>query len=139
MKAHIVILCLLAGGRIQAHHADSMTTARLCALADIETGCCDQPPHTRDLSRYGISRPVWREYTSLPFSAATNPVTAGAVATLILADRCEAFRQKQHREPSEAEIYCLWFRPAFVGRMTLSQREKAERFANLVRLYEAQK
>lgn len=110
-----------------------LTDVRLDALAQIETGVRDNPPGP-DVSRYGISRPVWMTYTSLPFSAATNQFTAKAVASRILGDRLSHFAATHGRPATDAETYILWHKPATIDHPSRKTAEIAARFANLCQL-----
>ena len=97
---------------------------RLAALSQIESGNND---HARgragEVSRWQILKSVWRAHTSLPYSAATNAITAQAVALAVLAERVTAFSAKHGRQPTDAEIYLLWNPKA--------AHSTAQRFANL--------
>ncbi len=122
MKTLIALfLCLT----LQAHALE-----KYVALSMIETGVNDRPPGT-DLSRYGISPPVWREFSKLPPSAATNPVTALNVAHSIMEQRCARFRKGHGRAATDVEAYVLWHRPAEIGHPKARTLERAQRFANL--------
>ena len=104
---------------------------RLAALSQLETNDRDNPPGA-DISRYGISPRVWHEYAGLlPLSAATNQLTAKRIATKILQDRIESFVASYGRQPTEAQVYLLWYRPARVMHPTKRDTEKAQRFSNL--------
>ena len=109
----------------------SMAARRLAALAQIETNNRDNPPGT-DLSRYGISRPVWIAYTAEPVSQATNRWTAAQVASRILRDRIATFTTTHGHPPTEQQVYLLWWRPAYCDHPSAAQSAVAQRFANLV-------
>ena len=119
---------------LKTQPAAGKLSARLAALGMIETGNIDNP-HTEDLSRYGISRPVWREYTDLPYTAATNPIIAGTMVASIMHDRVWRFAAKVGRQPNDVEWYCLWHRPAYATRMRPKDIEIGRRFENLARVY----
>jgi hypothetical protein len=102
------------------------------ALSQIETGDRDIVGVSGDVSRYQISRAVWARYTTLPVSAAKNPLTAFNVAKAIMQDRCTAFEKANHRPPTAAEFYILWHRPAQLNHATRATRDLASRFSNLV-------
>ena len=106
---------------------------RFDALAQIETGRNDNP-RTMDVSRFGISPPVWKQYAhGLSLSAATNPFTALNVAHLVMVDRVDQFVKTHQKQPSDQQWYLLWFRPAHVDQPNKSEQATAERFANLCR------
>lgn len=101
------------------------------ALAQIETGLNDAP-RCADVSRYGISPAVWRQYTALPLSAAQNSITALHVAQAVAADRDAAFAAAHHRRETPFEFYLLWHCPARLNHPNAADRDAATRFANLM-------
>lgn len=111
-------------------NSDALLNLRLNALSQIETGDRDIHPGS-DLSRYAISPAVWATVTHLPASAATNPFTARAAASIILCQRIRHFTE-QHGPPTEAQVYLLWYRPAHSMHPSKTEQNKADRFANLV-------
>jgi len=94
------------------------------ALSMLESGDNDFA-HGRsgEISRYQITKSVWRAHTRLPYSAATNALTAQSVALAVLLEREAAFAARHHRAPSDYEAYTLWNPRA--------PAETCQRFANL--------
>jgi hypothetical protein len=94
------------------------------ALSMLESGNNDFA-HGRsgEISRYQLLKSVWRAHTRLPYSAATNALTAQSVALAVLLERETAFAARHHRAPSDFEAYALWNARA--------PAETCQRFANL--------
>ena len=99
-----------------------------------------------EVSRYQIMPSVWAEETrnvvvyplghpdQLRKQSPTNAMDALEVAILIQSHRTESFERLHKRQPTDAEFYLLWHRPATVlgGRKpTAKEMERAQRFANL--------
>jgi len=109
--------------------------ARWNVVAMIETEARDYVDGADgEISRFQILKSEWRAATSLPYTAASNPVTAQNVAVAIQNKRVLAFRNSYRRQPSDAEWFILWHKPAHVLRMTTSDRDYATRCVNLLRL-----
>ncbi|MBI3414270.1 MAG: hypothetical protein HY043_02945 [Verrucomicrobia bacterium] len=95
-----------------------------------------------EVSRFQIMPEVWRRYTrSRDYE---NPDVAWAVAERILQDRRQWFLAATNREPSALELYLLWNKPGHFNAAHFSSqrvhphfKERAERFANLVRVNSA--
>ncbi len=132
MKTALLIFMTATLSATAQPTAAKIMVARLAALSQIETGDRDNPPGTQDLSRFGISRPVWAAYTGLPASQATNRQIAAQVASRILRDRIDGYTATYGHEPTEAQIYILWHKPATVTHPSAKTAEIAARFANLV-------
>lgn len=104
----------------------------LAALAEVETG--NDPAavgRAGERTPYQISPRVWAAYSRQPMRSATA-AEGRRVATRILGDRAGTFRRRHGREPSLAELYLLWHRPARVFRPTPVERARAKRFAAVV-------
>jgi hypothetical protein len=116
---------------------------RFEALAQIESGNCDTCiGRDGEVSRYQIQPEVWRQYTKLPLSAASNPVTAKNVAEAIMNDRLSKYcflpnpRKGEHVIYGDGTWYLLWHRPGATGlwhsrRPTARELERSDRFENL--------
>jgi hypothetical protein len=107
------------------------------ALAMVESGDNDfaRGEH-REVSRYQILPRVWRSATDLPFSAATNPLTARAVAGIVITKRWNWFVARYNRKPTLFEWYYLWNCPRQVMHPSCVERERAQRFVNLCCKYQ---
>lgn len=116
---------------LSGYVASAAADPRFAALSAIESGDNDRPP-CADISRFCFSVPVWHAVTALPVSAATNPVTALALAEKLMAARTAHFTTVYHRPPTDAEWYLLWHRPARVLHPKPAEAERARRFAALV-------
>ena len=105
---------------------------RITALAQVETGMCDTARgQSGEVSRWQITPEVWRRHTNLPLSAAVNPFTAVHVVEIEQAEHVRRFVQSHHRQPTDAEWYGLWSRPARADHLRIAEAERAKRFANL--------
>ena len=95
-----------------------------------------------EVSRFQIMPDVWRRYTrSRDYE---NPEVAWAVAERIIQDRKQWFSGATGREPSDLELYLLWNKPGHFRSARFSPqrvhphfKERAERFANLIRINRA--
>jgi len=114
----LLTLCLSAS-------AQSSMERRLECLAMVEGGSDTKPGPCGEISRYCIMPSVWRQYSHLPLSAATNPFTARKVAFTIMDART------RHRPVSDANWAILWHCPGAIGRLTQKQADFAQRFKNL--------
>ena len=92
-----------------------------------------------EVSRFQIMPEVWRRYTrSRNYE---NPEIAWTVAERIIQDRRQWFYAATGREPSATELYLLWNKPGHFSAVRFSPqrvrphfKERAERFANLLRM-----
>ena len=91
----------------------------------------------KEISRFQILPTVWRAYSSS--GDYRNPQTSWRVASKILADREQAFRQATKREWDYVDIYLMWNAPGLYQRAKWDRRKisrvvlkRAERFANLM-------
>ena len=98
---------------------------RLECLAMVEGGTDAGRGPCGEVSRYCIMPDVWRQYSHLPLSAATNPFTARAVVVKIMADRLPGI------PVNDAQFYLYFHRPARVNHPRLKEYERACRYANL--------
>ena len=123
----MAVLLLLFGLSLRLHGMD-----RWAALSEIESGNSDCAVGAAgEVSRYQMKPEVWRQY------AATNadwqkPEDALKTAREVMKDRCAAFEQMFHRQPTDFEFYVLWNAPGQIRKPAKSIRERAERFCNLV-------
>jgi hypothetical protein len=115
------------------------------ALAEFETGATcpgvcsgDYAVGSRkEISRFQILPSVWRDYSRS--RAYQDPDTSWQVASEILRDREEDFRQSTGREWDFVDIYLMWNAPGQYRRAKWNRdrvssvvRARAERFANLL-------
>jgi hypothetical protein len=125
MKFWVFILCLVLC------HA-SAQDIRIVALSQIESGDRDDAIGAcGEVSRWQVLQSVWMEYAK-----DENPkVSSEAVVVVnrIINDRINHFTQRYHRQPTDEEYYLLWHRHARVLNPRINEKERAERFANLVR------
>jgi hypothetical protein len=151
--AGCVAVPLMAGGAeaaaliqtntvVLAQAADSASvpdSKRLLALGMIETGGNDrQIGGDGEVSRYQLSRAVWKSYRrSDDYS---DPEVSMQVAWQHWTYLANYFKQKAGREPDDFDMYVLWnTRYGYYSRKGFSQqgispvvRDRAERFVNLV-------
>ena len=101
--------------------------AYLLALGQIDSGNDDTKPGTSgEVGRYQCCPRYWKAATSLPLSAALNPITSAAVCLAII-------RQRTGRDAGELtpeQFAKAWHRP--YGRMTPELRDYIKRFENLL-------
>ncbi len=105
---------------------------RLAALSMIETGNNDHMVgRAGEISRYQILKREWRSVTNS--TRYTDPVTAKAVALILLDRRTQAFQAVHQRPPTNYEFYALWNAPSQALERRISPRvgERCQRFANL--------
>ena len=115
------------------------------ALAEFETGAtrptlCAADRFVgghKEISRFQILPAVWRKYSDSP--KYQDPQIAWGVASRILRDREQEFRQSARREWDYVDMYLLWnapgqYRRARWDRSKVSRvvRERAQRFGNLM-------
>jgi hypothetical protein len=82
---------------------------RIEALSQIESGDNDLAHgHAGEISRFQLLKSVWRAHTDLPYSAATNGITAMEVAMKIIQERTDNFIAQHGRTPTDAEWYKMW-------------------------------
>jgi len=98
---------------------------RLECLAMVEGGSDTKPGPCGEISRYCIMPDVWREYSHLPLSAATNPFTARAVVVKIMDSRLNG------RVVTDAQWYLTYHRPARVSHPKTIENDRALRFQNI--------
>ncbi len=112
---------------------------RLLALAMIETGTNDREiGGAGEVSRYQLSRAVWRTYTAS--QDYTDPEVSLQVAWQHWNYLANYFKQKTGRTPDDYDMYVLWnTRFGYYARKGFSQHEispvvqdRAHRFVNLV-------
>ena len=100
-------------------------------LAEFESGNNDRATGwAGEVSRYQITKANWSRYAKGLSPA--NPFTALNVASAIMRDRVGLFVLRHDRQPNAYEWYLLWNRPARVDMPRLSERQRAQRFSNLV-------
>ncbi len=137
-----LLTILIASARLAASAMD-----RFAALSQIESGDNDSAVgKAGEVSRYQIMPGEWSACTSnvLVFPLGhpeqtrkqipTNKIDANEVAIEVQWRRTESFVKRHHRQPTDAEWYLLWHRPATVlgGRKpTARELDRAQRFANL--------
>ena len=117
--------------------ATFITALQLAALSQIESGNRDRMVgRNGEVSRYQIMPDLWRkECRGFFLLHQTSPPLeplATAVARDLWERRVQEFTAKQGRYPTRAELYLLWHRPGRVLAPTDLERERAERFANLL-------
>lgn len=123
----MAVLFLVFGLSLRLYAMD-----RWAALSQIESGDSDCAVGAAgEVSRYQMKPQVWRQY------AATNadwqkPEDALRTAQEVMKDRCAAFEQMFHRQPTDFEFYVLWNAPGQIRKPGKTIRERAERFCNLV-------
>jgi hypothetical protein len=132
------IITILLATVLSASAAD-----RFLALAEVESADATHPTGNDaavgpdgEVSRFQITREQWAAHTTLPLLSAQNPFTAENVARLIMEERVRAFVLRYRVQPSDAQWYCLWHRPARLLldhplTVTKIEAERAQRFANL--------
>jgi hypothetical protein len=104
-------------------------------LGQIESGNDDRAPGAAgEVSRFQILPSVWRQYTSLPLSAASNPFTALNVARAIMEDRASRILHTQLSALNPQQFYLLWHRPGRVVNPRPLELDRAQRFENLIRV-----
>ena len=122
-----------------------ITAIHLAALSQVESGDDDAAiGHDGEVSRYQVTPVEWRrevellrlkaESQSLPFTPLDpkNPADARIVALQIWGNRLDTFRLAYQRRPNVAELYLIWHRPGRPLAPKKRERERAERFENLV-------
>ena len=117
--------------------ATFITALQLAALSQIESGNHDRMIGRQgEVSRYQIMPAIWRKecrgFLVLHRSPPDLEPLATAVARGLWERRVQEFTAKQGRYPTRAELYLLWHRPGRVLAPTALERERAERFANLL-------
>lgn len=101
------------------------------ALAMIESGECDTASgRAGEIGRWQMLKRVWRENTSLPYSSATNPFTALAVA------KQEQAKRLHGRIVGDREWFLTWHCPAHVKNPNVSERDYATRGCNMLKKLE---
>ena len=102
------------------------------ALGQIESGNDDRAHGAAgEVSRFQILASEWRRTTSLPLSAATNPLTAWNVVCAIMDERARRILHTQLSNLTPRQFYLLWHRPARVGSPRPLELARAKRFENL--------
>jgi hypothetical protein len=116
--------------------ASLITAIHLAALSQIESGDNDRAIGKQgEVTRYQIAPEVWRQILYTQHRMGTSPrdeKQARAVAKAIWSCRVSVFQMDHHRQPTLPELYLLWHRPARVLNPKPRERERAERFENLV-------
>ena len=117
--------------------ATFITALQLAALSQIESGDRDRMIGRQgEVSRYQIMPAVWRKECRGFFLLHQTPPEleplATAVARGLWERRVQEFTAKQKRYPTRTELYLLWHRPGRVLTPPALERERAERFANLL-------
>ena len=101
------------------------------ALAMIESGECDTASgRAGEIGRWQMLKRVWRENTSLPYSSATNPFTALAVA------KQEQAKRLCSRTVTDREWFLMWHCSAHVKNPNVSERDYATRGCNMLKKLE---
>jgi hypothetical protein len=125
-----------------ADNADSALvpdSRRLLALSMIETGTNDREiGGDGEVSRYQLSRAVWKSYTTSQDYA--DPEVSLQVAWQHWSYLANYFKQKTGREPDDYDMYVLWnTRFGYYAHRGFSRHEispvvqdRAQRFVNLV-------
>jgi hypothetical protein len=104
----------------------------LDAIAQAETGGCDTVQgNAGEISRFQITKQMWRSVTSLPYSAAINPFTARNAANQVLRTRIAGFERRHERKATVFEQALLWHCPAHVLKPNAEERSYAQRVVNL--------
>jgi len=116
------------------HNPRSPVPARFQALWTVESGGNDMALGAAgERSRFQISPSVLRENGfKLTTADLSNPLTAYQCAAAIMQRRVGRFTATAGRQPSDFQFYLLWHRPARVNSPRPIERERAQRFANLV-------
>lgn len=110
----------------------------LCALAQIETGGDNRiVGKFGEVSEYQLTPVLWRKYAGR--ANPVDPNISTPIAQSLLQSRVAEFERNHKTAPTPEQIYLLWHRPARVLRPTDKELERAQRFANLVKLYEPTK
>ena len=114
----------------------------LAALSQVESGDRDGAVGASgEVSRYQITPQEWRRAVHLARAASgghwaeitpADSLAARIIAFDIWSNRLELFRTEQNRWPSVQELYLIWHRPGRVLHPTAAERERAQRFSNLV-------
>jgi len=116
--------------------ASIITAVHLAALSQIESADHDKAiGKNGEVSRYQVAPKVWRAELAARHSPVTNPANpklALIVAFGIWDRRAEAFRLEHRRKPTLQELYLLWHRPARVLNPKPRERQRAQRFENLM-------
>ena len=113
-----------------------ITAIHLAALSQIESGDNDKAiGKNGEVTRYQVAPKVWRAELAArtsPITDPANPKLALIVAFGIWDRRAETFRLEHRRKPTLQELYLLWHRPARVLNPKPRERERAQRFENLM-------
>ena len=124
--------------------ATFITALQLAALSQIESGDRDRMVGRQgEVSRYQIMPAVWRKECRGFFLLHQTKPELEPLATAVARDlwerRVQEFAAKQRRYPTRFELYLLWHRPGRVLAPLDLERERAERFANLLEQAESGK
>jgi len=136
-----IILKLTAIGAICATTFSVQAADRFTALAEIESADKHHPLGNDfivgpdgERSRYQISPALIAEF-QMDAAQLTNCAYALGQVRRIMQTRCEMFKNRHHRPPTDFEFYILWHRPARLlvnsSPITSSETDRAQRFSNL--------
>jgi len=106
------------------------TSKLLSALAQLESGGNSQAKgRAGEVGEMQCLPSVWRAATSLPLSAATNPITARAVAIAIIESRTG----KRLDQLTPRQVAIAWHSPAKLNcnKLTREQSQYVQRYQNL--------
>ena len=112
-----------------------VTIYHLAALAAVESGFNDRAVGASgEVSRYQVRPLEWRSIARESKDYA-NEWSARIVAFGLLSERAAAFRRREHRAPTDAEMYLLWHRPARVLQPRKVEAQRAAKFSEKVQWY----
>ena len=104
----------------------------LAALSQIESGDNDNAVgKAGEITRYQVLPEVLHQ-NGFGTADVDGHKSAAVVAKAIWEKRVDQFIKAHSRQPSDAELYLLWHRPARVMKPTRKELARAERFANLL-------
>lgn len=107
---------------------------RMAALSMLESGNNDAAiGRAGEVSRFQIKPVLWAKYGS-PYSIAyrTDPQVARWAAEAIMTARCQDFKRRFHRSPTDFEYYVLWNAPTQIRKPSRVVSARANRFCNLL-------
>lgn len=115
-----------------------VTAAHLAALSAIESGDNDRRVgKSGEVSRYQICPAIWNDTMAGQDPKILHGWQDERLARLVVLDvwerRCRRFQAIHNRPPNDLEKYLLWNRPARVLNPRPKEKERAERFANLLK------
>ena len=135
MRTLFIALLFLSFQRTSMGAPLTREDIRYWALAQVQSGENDLAVGiVGERSRFQIRPLEWKQCTTLPLSAATNPFTAMNVCKSLMQPRVAHFVRVHKRVPSNREWLLLYHCPARLHHPIASDRDLAQRFANLVNL-----